>query len=82
MTTISNANSSVSIDEALDIAEERAFKAARPSFPPVDDFINTVRKIDWVDVRKRARRGLNNVGLVVAVVGEKIHDLGVFLAQV
>ena len=53
-----------------------------PSFPPVDDFISTVKRIDWADVRKRARHGLNNVGLVVAVVGEKIHDFGAFLAQV
>ena len=82
MVIISTANSPVSLDEALDIAEERAFKAARPSFPPVDDFVSTVRKVDWADVRKRARHGLNNVGLVIAVLGEKIHDLGAFLAQV
>ena len=25
--------------------------------------------------------GLNNVGLVLAVIGEKIHDLGVWLAD-
>ena len=82
MTIISTANSAVSLEEALDIAEERAYKKARPSFPPVDDFVTTVKKIDWADVRKRTRHGLNNVGLVIAVVGEKIHDLGVFLAEV
>ena len=39
-----------------------------PSFPPVDDAINAVKRIDWADVRKRARKGVNNVGLVLAVV--------------
>ena len=52
-----------------------------PSFPPVDDVISLVKKIDWADVRKRARKGLNNCGLVIAVVGEKLHDFGAFLAQ-
>ena len=54
----------------------------RPSFPPVDDAVNYVRNIDWADVRKRTRKGINNVGLVVAILGEKIHDLGVYLAEV
>ena len=53
-----------------------------PSFPPVDDAISAVKRIDWADVRKRAHRGLNNVGLVIAVVGEKLHDLGVYLSEV
>ena len=52
-----------------------------PSFPPVDDAINFVKRIDWADVRKRAHHGLNNVGLVIAVVGEKVHDFGSFIAQ-
>ena len=52
-----------------------------PSFPPVDDVITLVKKIDWADVRKRARKGVNNCGLVIAVVGEKLHDFGAFLAQ-
>ena len=82
MTIISTANPSMSLDEAMDIAEERAYQKARPSFPPVDDFVSTVKKIDWADVRRRAHHGLNNVGLVVAVVGEKVHDFGSWLAQV
>ena len=52
-----------------------------PSFPPVDDAISAFKRIDWADVRKRARHGLNNVGLVIAVVGEKLHDFGSFIAQ-
>ena len=53
-----------------------------PSFPPVDDTISYVKNIDWADVRQRARKGVNNCGIVLAVVGEKIHDLGAWLAQV
>ena len=53
-----------------------------PAFPPVDDTISFVKNIDWADVRRRSRKGLNNCGLVIAVVGEKIHDLGAWLAQV
>ena len=52
-----------------------------PSFPPVDDVISMVKKIDWADVRKRAHKGLNNCGLVIAIVGEKVHDFGAYLAQ-
>ena len=81
MTIISTAKP-VTLEEALDIAEERAFEKARPSFPPVDDFISYVKKIDWADVRQRSRKGVNNCGLVIAVVGEKVHDLGTWLAQV
>ena len=53
-----------------------------PSFPPVDDTISYVKNIDWADVRQRARKGVNNCGLVIAVVGEKIHDAGAWMAQV
>ena len=52
------------------------------SFPPVSDAITVIKKIDWTKVRSRSRKGLNNVGLVIAVIGEKIHDAGAFLAQV
>jgi hypothetical protein len=38
--------------------------------------------VDWREVGQRCRGGLNNVGLVLAVIGEKIHDAGAFLAQV
>ena len=72
----------VTLNEALDIAEERAYAQSRPSFPPVTDTIVWVKQADWADVRKRCRGGVNNVGLVLAVTGEKIHDLGTWLAQV
>jgi len=72
----------VSLEEALDIAEERAFQKRTPSFPPVTDTIAWFNNIDWADVRERCRGGVNNVGLVLAVFGEKLHDLGVWMAEV
>ena len=81
MTIISTANP-VSLEEALDIVEERAYNKARPSFPPIDDAVKSVKSIDWTDVRRRSRVGLNNVGLVIAVIGEKLHELGSYLAEV
>ena len=50
------------------------------SFPPVTDTIDFVKQVDWQDVRRRCVAGINNCGLVLAVVGEKIHDVGCFLA--
>ena len=52
------------------------------SFPPLDDTIDFVKQVDWQEVRQKCRAGLNNCGLVIAVIGEKIHDLGAWLAQV
>ena len=52
------------------------------SFPPVTDTIVLIKQVDWADVRRRCRGGLNNVGLVLAVVGEKLHDFGSWLAEV
>ena len=52
------------------------------SFPPINDTIDFVKQVDWQDVRRRLRAGFNNVGLVIAVVGEKIHDAGAWIAQV
>jgi hypothetical protein len=53
-----------------------------PAFPPVSDTIVWFKQVDWREVGQRFRGGLNNVGLVLAVIGEKIHDAGAFLAQV
>ena len=52
------------------------------AFPPVNDTIDFVKQVDWKDVRRRVRAGFNNCGLVIAVVGEKCHDLGVWMANV
>ena len=71
-----------SLQQAMDIAEERAFQKRTPSFPPVSDTILWWRNIDKEEFRQRLRGGVNNVGLVLAVLGEKLHDLGVLLAKV
>jgi len=52
------------------------------AFPPVDDAVAYIKQIDWVEVRRRAHKGLNNCGVVIAVVGEKVHDFGAWIAQV
>ena len=52
------------------------------AFPPVSDTIVWFKQVDWADVRTRCRGGVNNIGLVLAVIGEKVHDFGAFLAQV
>lgn len=81
MTIISTANA-VNLDEALDIAEERAYASKTPAFPPIDDAVSAVKSIDWNDLGQRCRKGVNNVGLVLAIFGEKLHDFGAFLAEV
>jgi hypothetical protein len=53
-----------------------------PSFPPISDTIAWFKNVDWAEQRERARAGVNNIGLVLAVLGEKIHDAGVWLAEV
>ena len=57
-------------------------ETASPSFPPVDDAISYLKSIDWVDVRRRAIKGLNNVGLVIAILGEKTYEFGCFLGHI
>ena len=52
------------------------------SFPRMPDTVVWIKQVDWADVRQRCRAGVNNVGLVLAVAGEKIHDLGAWLAEV
>ena len=52
------------------------------SFPPVDDAIAFFKNIDWQDVKRRSIKGVNNCGIVIAVIGEKVSDLGIFLACV
>jgi hypothetical protein len=52
------------------------------SFPPIDDSIDFIKQVDWQDVRRRCHDGFNNVGLVIAVIGEKVHDFGSWMAKV
>ena len=70
------------LQQAMDIAEERAYQKRTPSLPPIDDTISTLKSIDWVEWRERTRAGVNNIGLVLAVIGEKLHEAGCWLAQV
>ena len=68
----------ISTAQGQDIAPDTEYK----SFPPVTDTIDFIKQVDWEDVRRRVRAGFNNCGLVIAVVGEKVHDLGAWMAQV
>ena len=55
------------------------------AFPPaqlVPDTITFVKDIDWNLQLERARGGLNNVGLVLAVIGTKLNEFGTYLAKV
>ena len=81
MTIISTAKP-VTLEEALDIAEQRAFEKRTPSFPPVEDTIAWFNSVDWQEFRHRCRGGVNNVGLVLALVGEKLYDFGTWLGNV
>jgi hypothetical protein len=52
------------------------------AFPPVSDTITWFKDIDWDLQRERARAGVNNVGLVLAIIGTKLNDLGTYLSKV
>jgi hypothetical protein len=52
------------------------------AFPPVSDTITWFKDIDWDLQRERARAGVNNCGLVLAVIGTKLNDLGLWLSKV
>ena len=53
-----------------------------PSFPPVSEPLEWVKNIDWAKQRARARAGLNNCGIFIAVLGEKLNEFGIWLAEV
>ena len=52
------------------------------TFPPLSDTITWFKDIDWDLQRERARAGVNNCGLVLAVIGTKLNDLGLWLSKV
>ena len=55
-----------------------------PAYPPavlITDTVVWIKDIDWSDVRARVRGGINNCGLVLAIVGDKIHSLGCYLGE-
>ena len=82
MAIINTAERPVTLEEALDIAQERAYAKRTPGFPPITDTITWFNHVDWSDVRVKARAGVNNVGLVVAVIGQKLYEFGQYLAKV
>lgn len=82
MTIISSAETTTGLDlseGSLDLFDN---KKPDTGLPPVNDTIAWFNNIDWADVRERCRGGLNNCGIVIAVFAEKLHDFGVYLAEV
>ena len=63
---------------SLDLGKSEEQKA----FPPVSDTIIWFQNVDWAEVREKCRGGVNNIGLVLAVIGEKLHDAGTWLSEV
>ena len=74
--------SPVSLERALEIVEEREASKELRSFPPVTDTIDFVKQVDWQEIGQKCGAGFNNCGLVIAVIGEKVHDLGAWMANV
>jgi len=57
-------------------------EAGLPALTPIMDTIDGWSSIDWTRVRDQLRAGVNNVGIALAVVSEKTHELGIWLAKV
>jgi hypothetical protein len=55
---------------------------AYPVLTPIRDSIDGFRDINWKQVGQQARAGLNNTGVVIAVLAEKVHQLGCWMAEV
>lgn len=53
-----------------------------PALTPIMDKFDGFNSVNWKQVRQQARAGLNNVGIVIAVISEKTHQLGRYLAEV
>ena len=63
--------------------EEPNKEAGRiPTLTPIMETVDGFRSINWKQVMQQMRAGLNNVGVVIAVVSEKTHQLGCYLAEV
>ncbi len=66
----------------LEIPTDKEAGAFPPVSKTIDDTIIWWNNIDWDLQRERARSGVNNVGLVLAVIGTKLTDLGTYLSKV
>ena len=53
-----------------------------PTLTPIMETVDGFRSINWKQVMQQMRAGLNNVGVVIAVISEKTHQLGCYLAEV
>jgi len=62
--------------------EEPNKEAGIPALVPIMDTIDGFRSINWTHVRNQCRAGANNVGVVIAVISEKTHQFGCWLAEV
>ena len=69
-------------ESSLDLEIPTDKQAGIPALTPIMDTIDDWRAIDWTHVRDQLRAGVNNVGIALAVISEKTHELGVWLAKV
>lgn len=53
-----------------------------PALTPIMETLDGFNSVNWKQIRQQLRNGLNNVGIVIAVISEKTHQLGCFLAEV
>jgi len=57
-------------------------EAGIPALTPIMDTIDGFNSIDWAQVRSQFKAGVNNVGIVIAVISEKTHAFGRYLSKV
>ena len=57
-------------------------EAGIPALTPIMESIDDFNSIDWAQVRSQLKAGLNNVGVVIAVISEKTHAFGRYLSKV
>ena len=69
-------------ESSLDLEIPTDKEAGIPALTPIMDTIDGFRSINWTHVRNQCRAGVNNVGVVIAVISEKSHQLGCWLAEV
>ena len=53
-----------------------------PALTPIMDTLDGFNSINWKQVRQQARAGVSNVGIAIAVISEKTHQFGCWLAEV
>ena len=76
MTIISTAQEPTEFDFPL---EENSSNLELRAYPPVDDFIAWVQKVDWSDLGSRVRVGTSNLILFAMKFSEKSYDFHEYL---